>query len=107
MSDPAQSADDESPGHQRQGHDGEDPVKQSLQSNSPRARLRVRYEIWANVTLKSVTFFLLVLLGMLMLITVVRTISPLSSDKLASKCLWSSLRQYFTNSTCKERTESR
>ena len=47
----------------------------------------------------SVTFFRRVLFGILMFITVVRTISPLSSDKLANRCLWSSLRQYFTNIT--------
>jgi hypothetical protein len=31
--------------------------------------------------------------------TVVRTISPRSSARLASRCFWSSQRQYITNST--------
>ena len=36
---------------------------------------------------------------MCMLMTVVLTISPRSSARLASRCFWSSLRQYVTNST--------
>ena len=39
VSDPTEAPYDESPGYEGQGHDGEDPVKQSLQSDPPRTRL--------------------------------------------------------------------
>ena len=40
MSDPTEAAYDEPPGYEGEGHDGEDPVKQSLQSDPPRTGLQ-------------------------------------------------------------------
>ena len=89
VSDPAEAADDEPPGHHGQRHDGEHPVQQPPQPHPPRASLkqgrRLRIPVLTR-PLIAVTFFRRVLFGILTLITVVLTISPRSSDKLASRC---------------------
>ena len=40
VSDPAEAANDEPPGYEREGHDGEDPVKKTLQTDPPCTRLQ-------------------------------------------------------------------
>ena len=101
MTNVAQAANDQSPGDQGQWHHREDPVKQPLQSNSLCTSLEIVTRTYKHrFPLNFIfTFFRRVLLGILIFITVVLTISPLSSDKLANRCLWSSLRQYLTNIT--------